>query len=117
MAPALAVSTGLWLQCGLLLHVLHSGLKKNFLGVAERWAYLPSAGTVARQLAAAAATAFVAWRLLELLRGCGIWLELALAISGGATAWLACLLVMRDGDALTGVRAMVYRLRGGCHKQ
>ena len=52
-----------------------------------------------------------------MLRGRGVWLELALAILGGAASWLACLLIMRDGDALTAARAMVYRLRGRPHKQ
>ena len=58
-----------------------------------------------------------AWQLLEMLRGRGVWLELALAILGGAASWLACLLIMRDVDALTAARAMVYRLRGRPHKQ
>ena len=117
MAPALAVSLGLWLQCGFLLYVLRSGLKRNFLHASAGWSCLPAAGAVARQLAAAAVTALSAWQLLEMLRGRGVWLELALAILGGAAAWLACLLIMRDGDALTAARAMVYRLRGRPHKQ
>jgi putative peptidoglycan lipid II flippase len=129
MAPALAVSLGLWLQCGLLLYILASSLKKNSLGAAADsstgssagpfagLACLPGAASVLRQGAAAAATALVAWQLLAHLRGCGIWLELAVAITGGAAAWLLCLLALRDGDALAAARALQIRLRGGPHKQ
>ena len=129
MAPALAVSLGLWLQCGLLLYILASSLKKNSLGAAADsstgssagpfagLACLPGAASVLRQGAAAAATALVAWQLLAHLRGCGIWLELAVAITGGAAAWLLCLLALRDGDALAAARALQIRLRGRPHKQ
>ena len=129
MAPALAVSLGLWLQCGLLLYILASSLKKNSLGAAADsstgssagpfagLACLPGAASVLRQGAAAAATALVAWQLLAHLRGCGIWLELAVAITGGAAVWLLCLLALRDGDALAAARALQTRLRGRPHKQ
>ena len=129
MAPALAVSLGLWLQCGLLLYILASSLKKNSLGAAADsstgssagpfagLACLPGAASVLRQGAAAAATALVAWQLLAHLRGCGVWLELAVAITGGAAAWLLCLLALRDGDALAAARALQTRLRGRPHKQ
>ena len=133
MAPALAVSLGLWLQCGLLLYILASSLKKKSLGAAADsptglsagssagpfagLACLPDAASVLRQGAAAAATALVAWQLLAHLRGCGIWLELAVAITGGAAAWLLCLLALRDGDALAAARALQIRLRGRPHKQ
>ena len=133
MAPALAVSLGLWLQCGLLLYILASSLKKKSLGAAADsptgssaglsagpfagLACLPGAASVLRQGAAAAATALVAWQLLAHLRGCGIWLELAVAITGGAAAWLLCLLALRDGDALAAARALRIRLRGRPHKQ
>ena len=133
MAPALAVSLGLWLQCGLLLYILASSLKKNSLGAAADsstglsvgpsagsfagLACLPGAASVLRQGAAAAATALVAWQLLAHLRGWGIWLELAVAITGGAAAWLLCLLALRDGDALAAARALQIRLRGRPHKQ
>ncbi|NCB23438.1 MAG: murein biosynthesis integral membrane protein MurJ [Deltaproteobacteria bacterium] len=141
MAPALAVSLGLWLQCGLLLYILASSLKKNSLGAAADsstgsstglsvgssagpsagpfavLACLPGAASVLRQGAAAAATALVAWQLLAHLRGCGIWLELAVAITGGAAAWLLCLLALREGDALAAARALQIRLRGRPHKQ
>jgi len=133
MAPALAVSLGLWLQCGFLLYILASSLKKKSLGAAAGpsaessvgssagssagLVCMPGAATVLRQCAAAAATALAAWQLLELLRGCGIWLELAVAIIGGASAWLACLLALRDGDVLMAARAIVYRLHGRPHKQ
>ncbi|MTJ91749.1 MAG: murein biosynthesis integral membrane protein MurJ [Desulfovibrio sp.] len=119
MAPALAVSLGLWLQCGFLLYILASSLKKNSLGAATGpsagLACLPGAASVLRQCAAAAATALAAWQLLECLRGYGIWLELAVAIAGGAAAWLLCLLALRDGDALVAVRALVHRLHGRPH--
>ena len=117
MAPALAVSLGLWLQCGFLLRFLGSALQTSSLGATSMSACLPPAGTVLRQLAAAAVTALAAWQLLELLGGCGIWPQLALAITGGALAWIVCLLVLCDGDALTAARAIVYRLRGRPHQQ
>ena len=121
MAPALAVSLGLWLQCGLLLYILVSSLKKKSLGVAlgpfAGRACMPTIATVLRQCAAAAVTALAAWQLLEHLRGCGIWLELAVAIAGGASAWLVCLLALRDGDALTAANAILYRLHGRPQKQ
>lgn len=117
MAPALAVSLGLWLQCALLLQILASSLKKNSAGCHVSLSCLPGFAPVLRQCAASAATALVAWQLLKLLRGCGIWLELAAAIAGGACAWLLCLLALRDGDALAAVRALQYRLRGRPHKQ
>lgn len=117
MAPALAVSLGLWLQCGLLLRILGSALKTSFPGATLLGACLPPAGVVLRQLAAAAVTALAAWQLLDLLRGCGIWQELALAIAGGASAWIICLLVLCDGDALTATRAIAHRLRGRPHQQ
>ena len=133
MAPALAVSLGLWLQCGFLLHILASSMKKNaagtptgastgasagvFAGPLADMACLPGAATVVRQCAAAAATALAAWLLLEHLRGCGIWLELAAAIAGGASAWLVCLLALGDGDARRAVGALRQRLRGRPHKQ
>lgn len=117
MAPALAVSLGLWLQCGFLLCILGSALKKSSAGVSLVGPCLPPAVTALRQLAAAAATALAAGQLLELLHGRGVWLELALAITGGATAWAVCLLVLRDGDALTAARAIVYRLHGRPHQQ
>lgn len=125
MAPALAVSMGLWLQCGLLLYILASSLKKKSLGAAagpsvssfRGLACLPSAASMLRQGAAAAATALAAWQLLGHLRGCGVWLELAVAITGGAAAWLLCLLALRDGDAFAVARALRFRLRGRPHKQ
>lgn len=129
MAPALAVSVGLWLQCGLLLYILASSLKKNSLGAAadastessagpfSGLACLPGAASVLRQCTAAAVTALAAWQLLEHLRGCGIWLELAVAITGGAAAWLLCLLALRDGDALAAASVLRIRLRGRPHKQ
>ena len=117
MAPALAVSLGLWLQCGLLLCILGKALKKNSAGAASASACLPPAGAVLRQCAAAAATALAAWQLLELLHGRGIWLGLALAIIGGATAWAVCLFVLRDTDALMAARALAYRLHGRPHQQ
>ena len=117
MAPALAVSIGLWLQCGLLLYVLGSSLKKNSEGTATAMICMPAAIAVLRQSVAAAATALVAWQLLELLRGCGIWLELAVAISDGAAIWLLSLLALRDGDAVAAVRALRFRLLGRPHKQ
>ena len=121
MAPALAVSLGLWLQCGFLLYILAGSLKKNTagadLGPIDGRACLPGVAPVVRQCAAAAVTAVAAWQLLELLRGCGIWFELCAAIAGGASAWLACLLALRDGDALTAVRALLHRLYGRPHKQ
>ncbi len=117
MAPALAVSIGLWLQCGLLLYILGSSLKKNSGGTATAMICMPAAIAVLRQSMAAAATALVAWQLLELLRGCGIWLELAVAISGGAAIWLLSLLALRDGDAVAAVRALRFRTLGRPHKQ
>ena len=117
MAPALAVSMGLWLQCGFLLYILASSLKQNAAGTATWSACLPAALSVLRQSAAAALTALAAWQLLELLHGCGIWLGLAVAIAGGAAAWLLCLLALRDGDALAACRALAHRLPGRPHKQ
>lgn len=123
MAPALAVSLGLWLQCGLLLYILSGSLKKKLMGTAigpsagpfAGLACLPAAVTVLRQGTAAAATALAAWQLLAHLRGCSIWLELVAAITGGAAAWLLCLLALRDGDALAAARALRFRLRGRPH--
>lgn len=86
MAPALAVSLALWLQCGLLLCILGRALKSS-AGAASVSTCLPPAGGVLRQCAAAAATALAAWQLLELLDGRDMWLGLGLAIIGGATAW------------------------------
>ena len=117
MAPALAVSLGLWLQCGFLLSILGGALKKSSAGTVSASACLPPTGAVLRQCAAAAATALAAWQLLELLHGRGIWLGLALAIMGGATAWAVCLFVLRDGDALRAARALADRLYGRPHQQ
>ncbi len=117
MAPALAVSLGLWLQCGLLLRILARALKIHSRGAASVGNCLPLAASALRQLAAAAVTAFAAWRLLELLQGRGLWLELALAIIGGASAWAVCLFVLCDGDAHTAARAIMCRLRGKPHQQ
>ena len=117
MAPALAVSIGLWLQCGLLLYILGSSLKKNSGGTATAMICMPAAIAALRQSMAAAATALVAWQFLELLRGCGIWLELAVAISGGGAIWLLSLLALRDDDAIAAGRALRFRLLGRPHKQ
>ena len=117
MAPALAVSIGLWLQCGLLLYILGSSLKKNSEGTATAMTCMPAAIAVLRQCVAAAVTALAAWQLLELLRGCGIWLELAAAICCGALIWLLSLLALRDGDAVAAGRALRFRLLGRPHKQ
>ena len=117
MAPALAVSIGLWLQCGLLLYILASSLKKNTAGTASAMTCMPAVITMLRQSVAAAVTALAAWQLLELLRGCGIWLELAVAICGGAAIWLLSLLALRDGDAVAAGRALRFRLLGRPHKQ
>ena len=117
MAPALAVSIGLWLQCGLLLYILGSSLKKNSEGTATAMTCMPAAIAVLRQCVAAAVTALAAWQMLELLRGCGIWLELAAAICGGALIWLLSLLALRDGDAVAAGRALRFRLLGRPHKQ
>ena len=117
MAPALAVSIGLWLQCGLLLYILSSSLKKKSAGTASAMTCMPAVITMLRQSVAAAVTALAAWQLLELLRGCGIWLELAVAISGGAAIWLLSLLALRDGDAVAAGRALRFRLLGRPHKQ
>ena len=116
MAPALAVSLGLWLQCGFLLYIFASSLKKKSMGTTTGLSCMPGSVTVLRQCAAAGATALAAWQLLELLRGSGIWLELAVAIIGGAAAWLVCLLALRDGDALVAARAILDRLRGRPYK-
>ena len=117
MAPALAVSIGLWLQCGLLLYILGSSLKKNSGGTATAMICMPAAIAALRQSMAAAATALVAWQFLELLRGCGIWLELAAAICGGGAIWLLSLLALRDDDAVAAGRALRFRLLGRPHKQ
>lgn len=78
---------------------------------------MPAVITMLRQSVAAAVTALAAWRLLEFLRGCGIWLELAVAISGGVAIWLLSLLALRDGDAIAAGRALRFRLLGRPHKQ
>ena len=111
MAPALAVSLGLWLQSGFLLRTLARALRGRLSASGVRRACLPEFSILLRQALAAAATAFAAWALLERLSGCGIWLELAGAVMGGAAAWAVCLLVLRDGDALAAARAATRRVR------
>lgn len=111
MAPAFAVSAGLWLQSGFLLRALARALHGRLAAPGVLRACLPGFAILLRQALAAAATAAAAWALLERLHGPGLWLELAAAVAGGATAWLVCLLVLRDGDALAAVRAAARRVR------
>ena len=113
MAPALAVSLGLWLQCGLLLRILYRALNRGRNGRAAFGACLPGIITLLRQFAAAAATALAACLLQQRLQGAGIWTGLAVSIFGGAVSWIACLLALRDADALAFAHALTRRLRGG----
>lgn len=111
MAPALAVSLGLWLQSVFLLRTLGQALRGKLPVPGARRACLPGFSCLLRQALAAAATAVAAWVLLERLRGYGIWLELAASVAGGASAWALCLLALRDGDALAAARAVFRRAR------
>lgn len=123
MAPALAVSCGLWLQCGLLLRLLGKALPGEGDGpAAERtepgsglplWRrafclphglasglpfWLPSGQALGRHVLAGGLTGLAANALLHLCAAWGLWPSLLAAIVGGIAVWALCLLAMRDPD-------------------
>lgn len=113
MAPALAVSLGLWLQCGLLLLLLQralpdgsdrpsgndgdrirsSGRKRLCL---PQW--LPGWKDMWRHALAGGLTGLAAEALARLAEPLGLWPSLCLAIMGGVLAWVLCLRILRDPD-------------------
>ena len=107
MAPALAVSLGLWLQTCLLWRGLRLALRCcGQAAPAASWRVL--AQQAAAALAAGTAAALVVWaaeaaRMAACWWG-GQWSALALAIAAGLAAWLLCLVVLGNEDlaALTG---------------
>ena len=114
MAPALAVSLGLWTQTGLLLRILGGALRAAGGTGSEERRWLPRPAQVLRQALAALAACLAAWLLLELLHARGLWTGLVCAVASGAAAWCTCLWVLRDGDFLALVRT-VCRLKPGRH--
>lgn len=116
MAPALAVSLGLWLQCALLFCLLRRTLpgqkdcapapalsgKLLFLP-----SWLPGWKDLGRHALAGALTGIVAGALVRLAAPWGLWASLGLAILGGVSVWTLCLRILRDPD----MALMTGRLR------
>ena len=123
MAPALAVSCGLWLQCALLLRLLGKALPGEGDGPAAGrtepvsglplWRrafclppglpsglpfWLPSGQVLGRHVLAGGLTGLAANALLHLCATWGLWPSLLAALAGGIAVWALCLLAMRDPD-------------------
>ena len=113
MAPALAVSLGLWLQCGLLLRLLQRALPDGPKGpdsndgdrmrpaVSKRFCmppWLPGWKDMWRHVLAGALAGLAAEGLVRFAEPLGLWPSLCLAITGGVLAWMLCLGILRDPD-------------------
>jgi putative peptidoglycan lipid II flippase len=110
MAPALAVSLGLWLQCGLLLRLLQRALPdgpdsndddRMRPAVSKRFCmppWLPGWKDIWRHVLAGGLTGLAAEGLVRFAEPLGLWPSLCLGISGGALAWMLCLGILRDPD-------------------
>ena len=113
MAPALAVSLGLWLQCGLLLRLLQRALPDGPKGpdsndgdrmrpaVSKRFCmppWLPGWKDMWRHVLAGGLTGLAAEGLVRFAEPLGLWASLCLGISGGVLAWMLCLGILRDPD-------------------
>ena len=103
LAPALAVSLGLWLQSGLLWWDLRQSLRR-----AGHNAPLLPAHAVTQQAAAAAAAGLAAWAVLRAMEGAGVWPGLVTAIAAGLAAWALCLALLGNAD----LAILAGRLRG-----
>lgn len=108
LAPALAVSLGLWLQSGLLWRDLRHSLKRR----GQNAPLLP-ARVVTQQVAAAAAAALAAWAVLQAMQGLGVWSGLASAIAAGLAAWALCLALFGNADLML----LAGRLRGAVRRR
>lgn len=93
LAPALAVSLGLWLQSGLLWRDVRQIMRR-----AGQSAPLLPWRAVAQQAAAAAAAGLAAWAVLRIADGAGVWTGLAAAIAAGLAAWALCLALLGSAD-------------------
>lgn len=106
LAPALAVSCGLWLQCVLLLRLLGKRLREGDVcppaGRRGFWPglplWLPGPQVMGRHVLAGALTGFAANALLRLCAPWGLWPSLLAGIAGGVAVWALVLLVLRDPD-------------------
>ena len=113
MAPALAVSLGLWLQCGLLLRLLQRALPdgpkgpdsndgdRMRLAVSTRFCmppWLPGWKDLWRHVLAGGLAGLAAEGLVRFAEPLGLWPSLCLAITGGVLAWMLCLGILRDPD-------------------
>ncbi|WP_291440648.1 lipid II flippase MurJ [Desulfovibrio sp.] len=108
LAPALAVSCGLWLQCVLLLRLLGKTLpedgvclsagRKGFWPGLPLW--LPAPPVVGRHVLAGGLTGLAANALLRLCAPWGVWPSLLAGIAGGVAVWALVLLILRDPDML-----------------
>ena len=108
LAPALAVSCGLWLQCALLLRLLGKALSAEdlcspgggagFLPRVPVW--LPHWQAMGRHVFAGGLTGFTAHALASLGASWGLWPSLLAGIGGGLVVWALVLLALRDPDLL-----------------
>lgn len=106
LAPALAVSCGLWLQCVLLLRLLCKRLREGDVcppaGRRGFWPglplWLPGPQVMGRHVLAGGLTGFAANALLRLCAPWGLWPSLLAGIAGGVAVWALVLLVLRDPD-------------------
>lgn len=113
MAPALAVSLGLWLQCGLLLRLLQRALPDGpkrpdsndgdrlRAAVSRRFCtppWLPGWKDMWRHVLAGGLTGLAAEGFVRFAEPLGLWPSLCLAITGGVLAWMLCLGILRDPD-------------------
>ena len=109
--PPLAAGVGLWLQTGFLLRALAVALGRAGAanaGAVAVSACLPGWAAVLRHGLAALVTGLAARGLVLLTEGWPPGSGLAVAVSGGAVAWVMGLLLLRDGDML----ALAAHLRG-----
>lgn len=106
LAPALAVSCGLWLQAILLLRLLGKTLPED-AGCPSRgqtggsWRlpfWLPGWQAMGRHVLAGGLTGIAANLLLRLGTSWGLWPSLLAGIAGGVAVWAMVLLVLRDPD-------------------
>ncbi|WP_165174870.1 lipid II flippase MurJ [Desulfovibrio sp. ZJ369] len=108
LAPALAVSIGLWLQSGLLWRDVRQSLRRS----GQNSPLLP-ARIVTQQAAAAAAAGLAAWAVLQAMEGLGVWPGLATAIAAGLAAWASCLALLGNADlAILAGRLRAARFAG-----
>lgn len=107
MAPALAVSLGLWLQYALLVHLLRRTLPEEKGSDPSRAlsgglfflpSWLPGWKDLGRHALAGALTGIVAEALVYFAAPWGLWASLGLGILGGVVVWAVCLRVLRDPD-------------------